>query len=420
MLQCQTYCKSISGTFSIERWTMSYTIFEDGHISSPLDYRSTGISCGLKPGSKARDLALVYSLRPCVAAAMFTTSTTKAAPVFFNQAILARNQEGIRAVMVNSGQANAGTGQPGLADAVECAKILADELEIPRDSVLLMSSGIIGVPLPMGEMRVGVKRAVSELDSGGGRRAALAMLTTDTAPKERVYRVHLREGRRITLAGMAKGSSMVHPRLATLLCLITTDLAIDSRLLNRSLHHSVERSFSRITLDGDTSPNDTVLLLANGAAEGPPIVEASSWEYGAWQEALDALTADLANQIVHDAGNNGKVIRVTIRGAMDEANAREIAQTVACSSSVRRVCHLGTPDWGAVLAAVGASNVEIRPDLLELSIGNQILMKQGLPASFDEQALLQQFSASEIELMVDLNLGPGTATMWTCTWSGDN
>lgn len=398
---------------------MTHTIFEDGHISSPLDYRATGISCGLKPGSKARDLALVYSLRPCAAAAMFTTSTTKAAPVFFDQAILARNQEGIRAVMINSGQANAGTGQPGLADAVECAKLLADELEIPRDSVLLMSSGLIGVPLPMREMRMGIKRAVSELDSGGGRRAAMAMLTTDTSPKERVYRVHLREGRRITLAGMAKGSSMVHPRLATLLCLITTDLAIDVRLLNRSLRHSVERSFSRITIDGDTSPNDTVIALANGAAEGPPIVEASSWEYGSWQEALDALTADLANQIVHDAGKQSKVIRVVVRGAFDEAGAREIAQSIARSYSVRRICRNTSTDWGPILAAIGASAVEIRPDLLELSIGNQVVMKQGLPASFDEQVLIQQLSGHEIVLTVDLNLGPGSATMFTCTWAGD-
>jgi glutamate N-acetyltransferase/amino-acid N-acetyltransferase len=399
---------------------MSYTIFEDGHISSPLGYRSTGISAGLKgPDVKARDLALVYSTNPCVAAAMFTTSTTEAAPVYFNKVILSRNPEGIRAVMINSGQANAGTGQPGLADAVESAKVLADELEIPRDGVLLMSSGLIGVPLRMELLRRGVRRAVSELDSGGGHRAALALLTTDAKPKERVFRVHLREGRRITLAGMAKGSSMVHPRLATLLCLITTDLAIDSRLLNRSLQQSTARSFGRLTIDGDTSPNDTVLVLANGTAEGPPIVEASSWEYGAWQEALDALTADLAQQIVRDAGTSGKIIQVTVRGALDEASAREIAEHLARSRAVRQVCHFGTPDWGTLLAAVGASRIEIRTDLLELSIGHLLLMKEGLPVSFDENIALQLFSNSEIEFTVDLHIGPGSATMWTCTWRGE-
>lgn len=396
---------------------MSYTVFEDGHISSPMGYRATGVSAGLKGGgSKARDLALVYSQYPCAAAAMFTTSTTKAAPVFFNQAILARNREGIRAVMINSGQANAGTGQPGLADAVESAKLLADELEIPRDSVLLMSSGMIGVPLPMALIRDGVKRAVSELDSGGGRRSALAMLTTDTKPKEHVYRVHLREGRRITLAGMAKGSRMVHPQLATLLCLMTTDLAIDVRLLTRSLQQSVGRSFSRLTLDGDASPNDTVLILANSASEGPPILEASSWEYGAWQEALDALTAELSQKIVRDAGASGKIIQITVRGALDEGNARHVAQTLACSRSIRYTCQQGTPDWGTILAAVGASGIEVRPEMLDLYIGDLLLMKEGLPVSFEESLALQLFSASEIEFTVDLHLGPGSATMWTCTW----
>lgn len=398
---------------------MSYTIFEDGHISSPFGYRATGISCGLKDGSKARDVGLVYSTEPCKAAAMFTTSTTRAGPVFFDQAILARNRDGIRAVLINSGQANAGTGQPGLTDAVECAKLVADELEVPRDSVLLMSSGIIGVPLPMELMREGIIRAVSELDSGGGRRAAMAMMTTDSRPKERVFRVHLREGRRITLAGMAKGTRMIHPKLGTLLCLMTTDLAIDTRLLARSLQQSVARSFSRLTIDGDSSPNDSVLVLANGASEVPPITEASSWEYGAWQEALDALTADLAQQIVRDAAGSGKIIQVTVRGAQNDAGAREVAQGVARSTAVRNACQQGRPDWGTLVAAVGASTSEVRPELLDISIGDMLLMHEGLPVSFDEGQALQLFSNQEIDFLVDLHLGPGTATMWTCTWTGE-
>lgn len=399
---------------------MSYTIFEDGHISSPNGYRSTGVSAGLKDVRKARDLALVYSQEPCTAAAVFTTSTTKAAPIFFNQAILARNREGIRAVLINAGQANAGTGQPGLTDSVECAKLVADELEIPRDSVLLMSTGIIGVPLPMDKMRDGILRAVSELDSGGGRRAAIAMLTTDTRPKERVYRVHLREGRRITLAGMAKGTRLIHPQLATLLCLITTDLAIDERLLSRSLQQSVARSFNRLTIDGDSSPNDSVTVLANGTAEGPPVTEASSWEYGAWQEALDALTHDLSQQIVRDAAGNGKIVQVTVRGAQNEISARHIAQMVARSHGVRAACREGRPDWGTILAAVGASNIEIRPELLDIYVGDLPLMLEGLPVSFDRNIALQLFASPEIELMIELHLGPGSATMWTCTWHGED
>lgn len=411
---------SVGHVLSGKHTTMSYTIFEDGHISSPTGYRATGISAGLKEGRKTRDLALVYSQAPCKAAAMFTTSTTKAAPVFFNQAILARNRDGVRAVLINAGQANAGTGQPGLTDAIDCAKLLADELEIPRDGVLLMSSGIIGVPLPMDRMREGIIRAVSELDSGGGKRAALAILTTDTRPKERVYRVHLREGRRITLAGIAKGTRMIHPQLATLLCVMTTDLAIDTRLLTRSLQQSVSRSFSRLTIDGDSSPNDTVLVLANGLAEGPPVTEASSWEYGAWQEALDALTADLAQQIVRDAAGSGKIIQVTVRGAQNEVIARQMAQVVARSHAVRCACAQGQPDWGTILAAVGASGVEIRPELVDLYVGDLLLMLEGVPVSFDQSLALQLFSSPEIGFTIDLHLGPGSTTIWTCTWHGEH
>ncbi len=398
---------------------MSYTIFEDGHISSPNGYRSTGISCGLKEVRKARDLALVYSQASCHAAAMFTTSATIGASVFFNQAILARNRNNIRAVLINAGHANAGTGQPGLANAVECAKIVADELEVPRDSVLLMSTGIIGVPLPMDKLSEGIKRAVSELDSGGGRRAALAILTTDTRPKERSFRIQLRNGHRVMLSGMAKGTRMVHPQLSTLLCLMTTDLAIDQRLLSRSLQQSVASSFSRLTIDGDTAPNDTVLLLANGATEGPPIVDASSWEYGAWQEALDALTADLAQQIVRDAAGNGKILQVVVRGAANETSARQVANAVARSMTVRRSCLNGHVDWGAILAAVGASGVELRPELLELRIGNLLLMLEGMVVDFDQHLARQLFANTELELVVDLHLGLSAAVVWTCTWHSE-
>jgi glutamate N-acetyltransferase/amino-acid N-acetyltransferase len=286
--------------------------------------------------------------------------------------------------------------------------------------VLLLSSGIIGVPLPMEKMRDGIIRAVSELDSGGGKRAALAILTNDSRPKERVYRVHLREGRRTTLAGMAKGVRMIHPQLATLLCVITTDLAIDVRLLSRSLQQSVSRSFNRLTLDGDSSPNDTVLVLANGMAEGPPITEASSWEYGAWQEALDALTADLAQQVVRDAAGSGKIIQVIVRGAQNEASARQIAQGVARSHGVRSACIQGKPDWGTILSAVGASGVEVRPELLDIHIGDLLLMMEGLPVSFDQNIALQLFSSPEIEFTIDLHLGPGAANMWTCIWHGES
>ncbi len=393
---------------------MSYNILDDGHISSPRGFRATGVSGGLKE-VRARDLALIYSQKACRAAAVFTTNAILAAPVFFDQAILARNRANIRAVLINAGQANAGTGQQGLADAIECAKLTADELEVPRDSILLMSTGQIGVPLPMQRMREAIRRAVSELDSGGGRRAALAILTTDTRPKDRALVVSLREGRSVVIAGMAKGSRMIHPRLATLLCVITSDVAIDTRLLARSLDQSVRQSFGRLTIDGDTSPNDAIVLLANGASEAPPIVDAGSWEYGAWQEGLDALCANLAQQVLRDAAASGKLVQVHVRGAPDASGARQVAQAVARSASVRWACAHGVADWGGLLVAVGASGAELRPDLLELRLGPALVMLDGLPLRFDAAAAVQALSGPEIELTVDLHMGASSATVWTCT-----
>jgi glutamate N-acetyltransferase/amino-acid N-acetyltransferase len=395
---------------------MSYTIFEDGHISSPEGFRSTGVACGLKEGSKTRDLALVYSLRPCTSAAMFTRSTIQGAPVFLNQAVLSRNRDNLRAVLINAGQANTGTGKAGLTDAIECAKLVADELEIPRDSVLLMSTGMIGVPIPMSRMRNGIRRAVSELDSGGGRRAALAMLTTDSRPKERVVRVQLGEGRRVTLAGMAKGTRMIHPQLATLLCMITTDAAITPGLLHMSLQQSMERSFNRLSVDGDGSPNDAVILLANGAVDDPVITDSDSWAYGAWQEALDFLCADLAQQVLRDATGTGKILRMTVRGAENPECAHKVAEALMHSRNLRRICLHGTTDWGVLLAAIGTSGVALQMELLELRVGSVLLMQTGMPVSFDPAVLVQQLSQAQIDIAVDLHMGLSETTVWTCTW----
>lgn len=393
---------------------MTYSIIDDGHISSPGGFRATGVSAGLRE-IRARDLAVVYSQAPCRAAGIFTTSAILAAPVFFDQAILARNREGIRALLINAGHANAGTGQAGLQHAVECAKIAAEELEVPRDSVLLMSTGQIGAPLPMERMREGIRRAASELDSNGGRRAAIAMLTSDTRPKDRALRVALREGRSVALAGMAKGSRLANPRAGTLLAAITTDAPIDARLLHRALEQSAARSFGRLTIDGDVSPNDSVIALANGHAGGQPLADPHSYEFGAFQEALDQLCADLAQQVLRDAAASGRVIGVHVRGAASEAAARQVALAVARSAAVRAACARGQADWGGLLVAVGASGAELRPDALDLRIGAVTVMADGAPARFDQAALVQALSAPEIELAADLHAGASSATVWTCT-----
>jgi glutamate N-acetyltransferase/amino-acid N-acetyltransferase len=393
---------------------MSYRFIDDGHVSSPRGYRATGVASGLKE-IKARDLALIYSLKPAHAAAIFTTNTLPAAPIYVNQAILKRNAEQIRAVLINGGTANAATGQIGLANAVECAKITAEELEVPRDSVLLMSSGRIGVPLPMDRMRDGIRRAASELDSGGGPRAATAILTSDTRPKDAAVEVTLRDGACFMIAGMAKGSRISQPRQSTMLAVLTTDLAIDGRLLSRALQTSVEQSFGRLILNGEASPNDGVIMLANGNADCAPITDPESWEYGAWQEALTALCVDLAQQVARDATAGGKFVQVHVRGAPSPEAAQQVARTIALSAGVRSMCAESNPDWGALLIAVGASGVDLRPDLLELRLGSVLVLAEGLPAPFEGTAAVQALSSSEIELTVDLHIGTHYTTVWTCT-----
>jgi glutamate N-acetyltransferase / amino-acid N-acetyltransferase len=263
-------------------------------------------------------------------------------------------------------------------------------------------------------MRDAVRRAVSELDSGGGRRAAMAILTSDPRPKDRAVVVSLRDSRNVVIGGMAKGSRIVHPRQSTVLGILTTDLVIDTRLLARSLEQSVAQSFGRLTIEGDASPNDSVILLANGAAENRPITDAGSWEYGAWQEALDAICADLAQQVLRDAAGNGKIIQVQVRGASSPSAAHQVALAVARSAPVRWACAQGVADWGGLLVAVGASGVDLRPDVLELRLGPVTVMADGMPARFDTAAAVQALSGPEIELMVDLHIGSHGATICTC------
>ncbi|HMQ32517.1 MAG TPA: bifunctional ornithine acetyltransferase/N-acetylglutamate synthase [Chloroflexaceae bacterium] len=241
-------------------------------------------------------------------------------------------------------------------------------------------------------------------------------LTNDSRPKERALRVQLRDGQAAVLAGMAKGTRLIHPCMATLLAMLTTDVAIEQRLLQRALQQSVGRSFNRLSLDGDSSPNDGVIMLANGAAGNQPISDPASREFAAFHEALDALCADLAQQVVRDAAGSGKIISVRVRGAASEEGARQVADAVTRSRGLRAALRRGAPDWGPLLAAVGASRAELRPELLDLRVGPVQVFSQGMAAPYDQQAALQAFSGPEIEFVVDLNAGPVELTVFSCTW----
>lgn len=247
----------------------------------------------------------------------------------------------------------------------------------------------------------------------------MAILTTDARPKDRALRVTLREGRTVHLAGMAKGSRLAHPRQASILAILTTDALIEQRLLARSLEQSIARSLGRLSLDSDISPNDGVLLLANGAAGGPPIVDINSWEYGAWQEALDAICSDLAQQIVRDTAVNAKLIQIQVRGGASDEQARQVAIAVARSSAVRWACTRSNPNWGSIMVAVGGSGAEIRADALEIRVGSIITMIDSTATRYDSAAVVQALSGPEVDLVIDLHMGSSTAMVWTCTPMGE-
>ncbi|WP_322799053.1 bifunctional glutamate N-acetyltransferase/amino-acid acetyltransferase ArgJ, partial [Thermoflexus sp.] len=331
-------------------------------VTAPQGFRAAGVACGIK-SSGALDLALVASARPCTAAAVFTTNQIKAAPVRYDQVLLARRRAGFRAVVINSGNANACTGPKGLSDVYSVTELAGFLLGFPPDTILVMSTGVIGVPLPVDKIRAGLMRAVPALSEEGGEAAARAIMTTDTRPKMGVRRLTL-HGVPVTIGGMAKGAGMIHPHMATMLALITTDAEIDPDHLEVLLRAAVDTSFHRISVDGDQSTNDTVMILANGAA-GARVDERSM---PLFQEALTDLCMELAKAIVQDGEGATKLVEIRVRGARTPEEARWIARHIARSPLVKTAFYGEDPNWGRILAAAGAAGVTFDSDAVSLWI----------------------------------------------------
>lgn len=387
-------------------------------VTAPKGFRASGVACGIKAGG-ALDLALVFSDRPCAAAGVFTTNWVKAAPVRYDQTLLARRQMGFRAVVINSGNANACTGPRGLSDVYALVETAGFLLGVPPEAILVMSTGVIGVPLPMDRLRAGLLAAVAALSEGGGEAAARAIMTTDTRPKMAFRRLNL-NGVPVTLGAMAKGAGMIHPHMATMLALITTDIAADPDRLDRLLREAVEESFHRITVDGDQSTNDTVLLLANGASG----LALDARTEPAFREALTGLCVELAQAIVRDGEGATKFVEIRVQGARTRAEARRIARHIAASPLVKTAFYGADPNWGRILAAAGAAGVSFDPDLLSLWIrrgdGHPLLLfDRGAPVPYLENEARAVFAAPAFQVILDLGLGEAEDWVWTCDLSHD-
>ena len=383
-----------------------------GTVTSPKGFSAGATYAGIKKkGDGILDLGIIRSGAPCVAAALFTNNRIRAAPVVLSQQRLQLGK--VMAVVVNSGCANASVGEPGLNDATEMAALAAQKIGVSPEAVLVASTGVTGQRLPMERIKAGIKQVT--LSPDGGHKLARAIMTTDTVPKEAAVAISTGESEFI-IGGVAKGSGMIHPNLATLLCFLTTDAAVDIDFLRLSLREAVDVSFNMVSIDGDTSPNDMVLVMANGLASGRPMLPGGR-QAEAFQQALNQLCIYLAKEIARDGEGASKLIEVTVTGAPSIAEARLAARTVVASPLVKAAVHGSDPNWGRIIAAVGRSGAEVVESKIDLYIGNICLVKAGCPVSFDRGEVVRVLCSREVPINLELNLGISKATAWGCDLS---
>lgn len=395
-----------------------------GSVTAPKGFQAAGIAAGLKP-SKAPDLALIFSETEAIAAGVFTTTEVRAACVDYCRQRL-QDRASARAILVNSGQANAATGDLGWQDAQESAQLVGKALNISPDSVLLASTGVIGQRIPMEAMRSGIPQVVAALSAGGGMQAAGAIITTDLVTKSIALETII-DGRSVRIGGIAKGSGMIHPNMATMLAFITCDAAVATSLWQQMLTRAADKSFNQITVDGDTSTNDTVIALANGQSRTAAITEMG--KDGQKLEAmLTAVCQHLAKAIARDGEGATCLLEVQVAGAADDESARRIARTITGSSLVKAAIFGRDPNWGRIAAAAGRAGVSFHQEDLRVKLGDFLLMDGGQPLAFDRQAASNylQKAAQGAYLQEDTVLislcignGSGSGVAWGCDLSYD-
>ena len=386
-------------------------------ITTPQGFRAAGGACGVKP-SGLPDLAMIVADEPCAAAGVFTTSKAPGAPVLVSREHLRRPS--IQAIVCNSGQANVGVGKQGLADARLMCELTAEQVGCDASEVLVCSTGVIGQPLPMGRIADGIAALGPKLSRGGAanEQVATSILTTDLVTKTASRSVRI-GGKSVRLAGVAKGSGMIGPNMATMLAFLTTDAAITAGRLDKALVNAVDASFNRIGVDMDTSTSDSVLILASGAA-GNSKIGAACPDDRRFLDALTDLCRDLAHQVVRDGEGATKVFRVNVTGARSTKDADMVGRSVVGSPLVKSAVHGSDPNWGRLLMAVGKSGAAVNPDRLTLRIGRRCVFKAGARVDLsaaDERRLAQAMTRKDITFAIDLGLGRGEAEWLGCDLS---
>ena len=397
------------------------SIIEAGSVTSPKGFKASGIKAGLKR-SGAPDMAMIYSEAPCVVAGAFTSNLFAAAPVIFDRERIAAGND-IHAAVINSGNANACTGQRGLDDARATAAKAASLLGCGADEVLLSSTGRIGVPMPMDIIFKGTELAVKALSEDGGENAALAIMTTDTRPKSFATKINV-GGVTVTIGGMTKGAGMIAPKMrmappqATMLSYVTTDAAIDKAALYNAIANALDKSYNRITVDGDTSTNDTFVILANGQAGNKTIMPGTA-ESELFAEALASLAGRLAKEMVKDGEGVSRFVEVNVTGAKSDADARVCAEAIANSALCKTAWFGADPNWGRILCAAGYCGISFDPSKVNLDMQGAPVVRGGMDAGTPESELVKLVSDKEVKIDLDLGAGTGSFTVWTCDLTYD-
>ena len=381
-----------------------------GGITAPKGFQAAGVACGLKKMIQ-KDLALVFSERPATAAGVFTSNCVKGAPVIVSQRQIRHRRA--QAIVINSGNANACTGEKGIEDAYRMVEVAAQELFLSPKYVLVASTGKIGVLLPIEKILAGIKHAAKHLSVKGGRDAAQAILTTDTKVKEIAIEFPLGHGEKAVLGGMVKGAGMINPLMATMIAVITTDAKIEYHLLQKALKRAVSKSFNMITVDDDRSTNDTVFLMANGLGDNKLITD-GSLRFRNFQKALDYVCQALALKIVRDGEGATRLMEVCVTGAKNMLQAIRVAKRVAGSPLVKTALFGKDPNWGRMMAAIGSTRTVIDPDKISIFVGREQLVKDGIGIEYHEGRIKKLLNASEVVFSIDLGLGQESATAWGC------
>ena len=398
----------------LERVFFNVEIIATGCIVAPKGFQAGTTYCGIKTIKDSLDLGIIFSEHPATGAALFTTNQIYAAPVKLSRKVARKGR--IRAFVINSGNANACTGEQGYKDADEMVQLSAKCLKISEDEILVASTGIIGRPLPMDKIFAGIKTAASSLGNtpAHGNDMARAIMTTDTKQKDIAVRLKI-NNKDVIVGGITKGAGMISPNLATMLCFLTTDVSMPAPLLHECLRNSVESSFNRITIDGHMSTNDTIAIMANGASRVN--ITSKGPELQLFQEGLNYVTSYLAKAIVKDGEGATKFIQIDVVGARSRSDAARIARSIADSPLVKTAINGEDPNWGRIVSAAGYAGVELNESTTNLYINDILIFAKGMPTQSDLNKLSTSMKNTDINIRLELGLGDCSDTVWTCDLS---